>query len=112
MERGFASASINPKVSLSSGFVGSSKDPTTGKIMPHIFRIRVPAGAHGIFVSRPGRSQTGALADEAEYILPRDTRFRIVQRTHEIVSGSGSYGGSYKISVTEVVVLRPDGSEY
>src|SRR6185436_9759482 len=43
MEREFASASINPKVSLSSGFVGSSKDPTTGKIMPHIFRIRVPA---------------------------------------------------------------------
>jgi len=97
-DMGYASMSHNPNVSLST-FAGYSA--ITGNRV--LFRVRVPKGTNAAFISRR-YSVESAMADEAEVITARGTRFKYVSTTENM-----SVGGYSKIDVIDVEIVTNAG---
>lgn len=97
-DMGYASMSHNPNVSLST-FAGYSG--ITGNRV--LFRVRVPKGTNAAFISRR-YTETEAMADEAEVIAARGTRFKYVSTTENM-----TVGGYSKIDVIDVEIVTNAG---
>jgi len=80
-DMGYASMSHNPNVSLNT-FAGRSTI-TGNKVL---FRVRVPAGTKAAFISRRS-TVSSAMADEAEVIAARGTRFKYISTTENMEVG-------------------------
>lgn len=98
VDKGFSSLSINPRLSL--GF--ASNGVVDGQSIKSLFKIRVPKGHNAAFISRRSTLQE-ALSDEAEVLMPRQTRYRYVGTATEVVNGT-------TVRVIEMEVVRADGS--
>jgi hypothetical protein len=99
-DMGYASLSFNPVVSKS--FAGTSSI-TSEQIL---FRVRVPKGAKGAFVSRRS-TESESMRDEAEVITARGTKFRYVSHTYGVKVGKGG-----QATVVELEIVRADGTPF
>jgi hypothetical protein len=99
----YSSTSHNPQ--QAQNFAGYSK--VTGNRV--LFRVRIPAGTNAAFISRKS-SMASAMADEAEIITARGTRYKYISTTENIAI-SNSYGGT-KIDIIEVEIVDQTGAPW